>query len=138
MPPLVDDPSITNDAEIWRRIPFNPKQMVYLYDENRWRPSSGAFLDSSDDGPMSALLGDGDTIDRALSGKWSDPPGSWFIAALQAAEFRQDAQGIARDATPEDANHLLVFGRKTRPRMRRWAEHARWVAGQTLPPPQTR
>ena len=135
MPPLGDDPSISNDAEIWRRVPFSPKQMVYLHEENRWRPSSGAFLDSSDDEPMSALLGDGDTLGRALSGKWSNPPGSWFIAALQAAEFRRDAQGIARQATPEDPNHLLVFGHKTRSRMRRWAECSRWVVGQALPPP---
>src|SRR5712691_2526399 len=128
--PLVNDSSISNDAEIWRRVPFSVRQMVYLREEKRWRPSSGAFLDSGEDDPMSALLGDGDTIERALAGKWSNPPGSWFIAALRAAEFRQDGQGITRDPTPEDSNHVLVFGRKRRPQMRRWAELACWVHGQ--------
>lgn len=72
---------------------------------------------------MSALLAREDTIDRATSGTWQ----GYLLAALPARSYRQEAQRIARDPTPEDPSHLQVIGNKTKARRRLWAESARWV-----------
>ena len=131
--PLVDAEDIGPDDEIWRRIPPAPgRQLTYEHDENRWRPSSAAFQDSDGpDDPLSALLGREDTAERALAGKWS----GFFLASVSAGLLRSHQQGIARGPTAEDANHLLIFGRKTHSRRQRWAKSARWIVGPDLPPP---
>jgi hypothetical protein len=129
---FVDANDVRNDDEIWRRIFPGRPQITYEHDEGRWRPSSAAFEDSDGpDDPMSALLAREGTVARALAGRWN----GWFLAELRAAVFRADEQGIARDPTPDDPNHLLVFGRKTSGRRRRWARSARWVVPPHLPPP---
>ena len=53
--PYRDDPTIANDAPLWRRIP----PWHFVFDENigKWRPSSAAFDDHPDGSPMSAVLG---------------------------------------------------------------------------------
>jgi hypothetical protein len=55
-----DDPSIPDDAELWRRIP----PWHFVDDENlrQIRPSSAAFEDDPDGSPMSVILG-GETRD---------------------------------------------------------------------------
>jgi hypothetical protein len=52
----VDDASIADGAELWRRIP----SWHFIYDENlgRMRPSTAAFEDHPNRSPMSVLLAD--------------------------------------------------------------------------------
>lgn len=119
--PPGDAPDVTDDDDIWRRIPRIPSHIVR--DHGRLRPTSAAFADHPDDGAMSALLAREDNPVRATSGLWE----GYLLAALPARVYRQEEQRIVRDPTPEDGSHLLVIGEKTRPRRRKWAESARWV-----------
>ena len=52
--PCPDDPTISDDADLWRRI--HPNWWVQERKTGRWRVSSQAFKDSSDNTPMSVIL----------------------------------------------------------------------------------
>lgn len=51
-----DDPTIPNDAELWRRI--HPVHIYYDKNKGRWRPSTAAFENHPNGSPMSVLLGE--------------------------------------------------------------------------------
>jgi hypothetical protein len=115
-----DDPTITNEDDLWRRI--HPTQVVS--DENRGiiRPSSAAFEDSSDGTPMSVLLAEGQDPIGAL--KKHD---GYWLAAITAGLARQCQQGVTRDPLIDELAHALVFGKKTKAVRQRFAREARWV-----------
>ena len=52
--PFVDDPTISDDEKLLRRI--RPDWFIPDYNLKRWRPSSAAFQDSPDKSPMSVHL----------------------------------------------------------------------------------
>jgi hypothetical protein len=124
MPPrYVDDPTIADTDDLWRRIP--PQQVVEDKNRGGFRPSSAAFHDSSD-GPMSVLLAKEDSPERALSGpQWA----KHFLAAIKAGLARQREQAICRDATEADPSHCLVFGKKTESTSRAFATSSVWIVG---------
>jgi hypothetical protein len=120
-----DDPSIPDEAELWRRIP----PWHFYFDEKlgRVRPSKAAFEDDGDGSPMSVTLaGEAGRPDDALVGH----PG-FALAAITAGLARSCGQRIVRDPTPNDPAHAVVIGRKTDSIKRRFAREARWVV---LPP----
>lgn len=120
---FVDDPTIADQDELWRRI--HPSQVVPDGNSGRLRISSGAFFDSSDGTPMSVCLGREDTPDRVLAAHRGD-----LLAALLAREVRDLAQGVHRAPTVEDPSHAFVFGKKTDGVRRKLAAaSARWVVG---------
>ena len=51
---LSDDASIAESARLLQRIP--PWHFVYDSNSQRWRPSSAAFDNDSDDTPMSVMI----------------------------------------------------------------------------------
>jgi hypothetical protein len=120
-PPYVDDPTIHDDVDLWRRIPKGQ----YVLDpkaETGLRPSSGAFDDSSD-GPMSASIADAERVPlEAASGGQSAG-----LVSISVRLLRSLGQGIVRDPTPEDLNHVLVFGPKPKSYRGKVAKAARWV-----------
>jgi hypothetical protein len=62
-----DDPTIPDDAELWRRIP--PWHFVDDGNLGQIRPSSAAFEDHPDGSPMSVLLAvEAGDPQRALAG----------------------------------------------------------------------
>lgn len=124
-----DDPTIPDEAELWRRI--HPKQ--WDRDENlgRVRPVSGAFDDPSDGSPMSVDLAEvhiqmGHGPEAALASHEG-----FALAAITAGLARECGLGVARQPLPENPAHAVVFGKKTPKTRRRLAKEARWV----VPPP---
>ena len=118
-----DDPTIPDEARLWRRIP----QWHFFRDDNlqRVRPASAAFDD--DDGPMSVTLADeAADPESVLTGH-----GGYGLAEITAGLARQCQQGIVRDPLSDNPAHGLVFGRKTSGVKRRLAKECRWV----VPPP---
>ena len=128
-PPYVDDPTISDDVVLLRRIPKGQ----YVSDpkaETGLRPSSGAFDDSSD-GPMSATIAS-TTRDpqAALSGLQAAG-----LATMSVGFLRSIGQGIVRDPRPEDPDHVLVFGPKPKSFGSRVAKAARWAVRPPDPAP---
>jgi hypothetical protein len=52
----VDDSSLADGVSLWRRIP--PWHLIYDSNRQGWRPSSAAFENDPDGGPMSVVVGD--------------------------------------------------------------------------------
>ena len=117
-----DDPTISDDAALWRRI--HPSWIVE--DENRSgvRVSSAAFDDSSDGSPMSVLL---EAVvretDRGVEGILSGFS-SHGLASFTAGCARGCNQGVARDPLPDEPAHAFVFGPKSKSNKRCLARRA--------------
>jgi hypothetical protein len=120
-----DDPTIPDDAELWRRIP----PWHFVHDEN-WeqiRPSSAAFEDDPDGSPMSVILGaEAGDPQRAIAGHQG-----FALASITAALARGLGLGVARDPHPDEPAHAVVFGKKNKRVSRTLARGCRWV----VPPP---
>jgi hypothetical protein len=120
-----DDPAITDDADLWRRI--HPTWAVP--DENRdcWRVSSAAFDDSPDGSPLSVLLASvvastGRTAEEVM--KRFD---GYALASITAGVARARGQAVASTPEPDELAHASVVGPKTKPNRRELAKAARWV-----------
>ena len=124
-----DDPTIPDEAEIWRRIP--PWHFYHDDTLGRMRPTKAAFDDDPDGEPMSAILATeaGDPT-AALAGHEG-----FALAAVTAGVARQCGLMIVRDPLPEEPAHVLIVGHKTAGIMRRLARAAQWVV---LPTPHAR
>lgn len=122
---LVDDATITDDAELWRRI--HSTWIVPDRNTGSVRLSSAAFDNSSDGTPTSVLLADlvretGRTAEDVIA-KFDQHA----LASITAGRARDCKQGVARDALPNEPAHAYVFGRKTKLLKRCLARHAEWV-----------
>jgi hypothetical protein len=124
----VDDASIADGAELWRRIP----SWHFIYDENlgRMRPSTAAFEDHPNRSPMSVLLADVIFRGGRDAASLVEAFPGFAIAAITAGVARSCQQGIAREPLEEEPAHAVIFGRKTDGVKKRLAKAARWV----LPP----
>lgn len=122
---LVDDATITDDSDLWRRI----NQFWVIRDENAGgvRVSSAAFDDSRDGSPTSILLA---TIVRESGRTEMDVLAGfdgYALANLRAGEARRCHQGVARDPLPDEPAHALLFGPKSKANKRCLACHATWI-----------
>ena len=122
---LVDDPSITNASELWRRV--NPKWIVPDENTGNVRVSSAAFDNSPDGSPTSVLLADvvretGRTARDVIAGF-----AGFALSSITAGEARSCRQGVARDPLPNEPAHAHLFGQKTKAVKRCLAQHAKWV-----------
>lgn len=127
----VDDCTILDEAELWRRIPLNCNWIVQDDNMGTLRVSSAAFNDSRDGSPLSVQLADvvtesGRTAEDVLAAY----PG-YTMAAITAGNARSNKQGVARTPTPDEPAHASVFGKKTGAVKSGLAKSARWV----IPPP---
>lgn len=125
LPAYVDDQTIPDHAELWRRI--HPNQFVLDKNSGQRRPSSAAFGDSSDQSSMSVYIGE----EVRKSGR--EPVAllqgheGFGLASITAGLARRCNQGIVRDPLPQEPAHGLIFGPKT-PRIRReLARNSEWV-----------
>jgi len=124
-PTLQDDQTITDSADLWRRIP--PWHFVFDENSGEVRPSSAAFDNDPDGSPMSVLLADlmvelkKAPLD-ALSGHES-----FALAAITAGLARANGQAVVRDPLPDEPTHALVAGLKTKSVRRKLARGAQWV-----------
>jgi len=117
LPP--DDKGITDDTELWRRIP--PDQMT---DDDQvpsgWRPSTGNF----DKYEMSVVIAAESVggLDGLLSG-WE----GFGVASFTAGEVRQLEFGVVRDPDPKLPGHALVVGNKSHGKRNRLARLCRLI-----------
>ena len=123
---FVDDPTVSNDSSLWRRIP----PWHFVMDENlgRIRPSSAAF----DDDEMSVVLAaelhaSGRVAEDVLSG-YSE----FAIASITAGLARSKQQLVVRDPIVDEPAHALVCGKKTSAVKKAFSRESLWV----LLPPQ--
>ncbi len=120
--------NIGPDTKVWRRIPPHhfPKK------PRQDRPDSAAFDDDSLDEPMSVVI--------ARSGR--DPydilrgHDGFGVVALTVAELEAAGQELRADPLPEEPDHALVVGNKSKGQRRRMASSATWVVRppQAYPP----
>src|SRR5438876_11908353 len=94
-----DDPTIPDEAELWRRIP----PWHFVKDENlgQIRPSKAAFDNHPNGSPMSVVLADvvvetGRGPDAVLAGHRG-----FALAAITAGLARGGQEGVAREALPQ-------------------------------------
>ncbi len=123
--PYIDDPTIGNDAPLWRRVP--PRHFVFDDNLGNWRPSTAAFEDHPDGSPMSVVLGQeildgGRTADSVLEGH-----DGFGLVSFLAELARAEGQGIVRKPLAEEPAHAEVFGKKTRAVKKAFAKNCKWV-----------
>jgi hypothetical protein len=122
-----DDPTIPDDAELWRRIP--PWHFVDDGNLGQIRPSSAAFEDDPSGSPMSVILGgEAGDLQRALAGHEG-----FALASITAALARGLGLGVARNPRPDEPAHAVVFGRKNKRISRRLAMGCRWIVPPSTP-----
>jgi hypothetical protein len=125
-----DDPTIADEAPIWRRIP--PWHVVFDENSRRFRPSSAAFEDHPNGTPMSVLLGEevlnsGRSPESVLTA-YED----FSLVSFSAQLAREIGQGIIRKPIPDEPAHAEVFGKKTASVKKAFSRRCEWV----LPPPK--
>ena len=122
-----DDPTIPDDAELWRRIP--PWHFVPDENSGQIRPSSATFEDHPDGSPMSVLLAtEAGDPQHTLAGHQA-----FALASITAALARGLGLGVARAPLTDEPAHAVVFGRKNKRVSRRLALGSRWI----IPPPHS-
>jgi hypothetical protein len=124
-----DDPTISDDFTLWRRI--HPDWIVPDNNAGSLRVSSAAFADSPDGTPMSVLLSE---VVRATGRGERDVLlgfDGYALASITAGQARQCQQGIARSPLPTEPAHAHVCGLKSKPLKRCMARCAVWA----IPPP---
>ena len=129
MDAYTDDPTVRDDADLWRRIP--PWHFVADDNVDGVRPSSAAFEDHPDGSPMSVLLAEivAETGRRPVDVLAAH--GGYGLAAITAGLARESGQGVARKPRRDEPAHAEVFGKKPKSVRKKLAKGSEWV----LPPP---
>jgi hypothetical protein len=121
----VDDQTIENGAELWRRI--HPSWCVKDDNQGITRVSSAAFDDSEDGTPLSVLLA------SLVIESGRDPVdvledfASYSLASITAGLARSCGQRVMKTPEPYEAAHASVIGPKTKSIRRALARGAIWV-----------
>jgi len=125
--PLEDDKSISDNSQLWRRIP--PWHIVDDKNLGRKRISKAAFEDHPNGSPMSVVLGDEVlAASRQPSSVVAGHP-DFCLAAVSAGVARLLKQGISRRPLEEEPAHAEVFGNKTDSVRKGFAKAAVWIIG---------
>jgi hypothetical protein len=122
-----DDPTIPNEERLLRWIPCN----WVLWDENGAPSiSSAAFKDQELSVSFESVI---ISAGRQASDAMRPNPGS-ALAAITAGHARALEQKVARDPTPEEPAHGIVYGRKkNRGIGGKLRDGASWVVKPTRP-----
>lgn len=120
---ILDDPTIDDASELWRRIPpyhFYPDKIL-----KRTRPASAAFDDDPDGTPMSVVL--------VEKGRNKDPAKvlegheGFGLVSFSVGFARSLGQGVTREPSPHEPDHAHVFGKKTKGTKRKFAKKSKWI-----------
>ncbi len=122
-----DDTSISNEAELWRRIP--PRHLVPDKNRGGMRISKAAFDNHPNGTPMSVVLGDEILAAGREPSSVIDGHEGFYLASLTAGLARSLGQGVVRNPTPDEPAHAEVFGKKTDSTRKKLAKAATWVIG---------
>jgi hypothetical protein len=120
--PPVDDPSITDDQALWRRI--HPEQVVFDNNLNRRRPTSQAFNNTSGTSGMSVDIADETTVQDTLKGYPEH-----LLVEFEVRLARQLNQGVVREPLPDNPAHAEVMGKKKKSVQKGFYTGCRWVVG---------
>jgi len=125
---MPDDPTISDTAIIWRYV--SPQQTVLGKDGEGVLPSTGAFDDSSD--------GDPNVRDPCVRGTGSDVGGAEDVPgsggrSLHGGVSSQPRHGLERVPEPDEPDHVVVRGNKTKKVKKALKAAARWVVLGTRP-----
>jgi hypothetical protein len=123
--PYVDDPTISDDADLWRRI--FPKWKVLDANQGGYRVSSAAFYDSEDGTPLSLVLASGVRETGRTAQDIIKGYDGYGVAVIQAKVPRSRQQIVVRTPEPDEPAHLSVIGPKTDSNRKAMAKAARWV-----------
>jgi hypothetical protein len=126
--PLSDDPTVPDEAELWRRIP----PVLIITDSNHpggpvRRPSTGAFDNSSNEEAMSVFLAavvleTGRKPEDILAGLTN-----FGLVGFTAGLVRAHNQFVVRDPQPGEPAHAAVIGHKSKTLKKILAHTSRWV-----------
>lgn len=120
----VDDPTISNDDLLWRRI-VNQPDWVKRNPDGSWRVSSAAFIDRYT-GEVSVHLARLTTQEKALANRPDEG-----LAEISAGLPRSVDLIVVYDPTIDDSSHSLICPTKggtiSKSRARTLAEAARWL-----------
>src|SRR3712207_3468851 len=117
----VDDPTISDDDLLWRRVPDWPNFLDEDKTSGHYRVASSAFDDDADGDPMSVVLAAEATVESVLEGHAA------FCVVAFSAGFARRRQGqiIIRAPEEDQPAHARVVGRKTHGVRRAFARVAR-------------
>ena len=112
-----DDPSISNDSVVVRRIALSE----HIFDETigRRHPSSQAFMQSGRDGLVSVYLLSETTYETV-----AQAGSQRYLATVTVGALRENGLGIIRSPGPGGPGHCDITGRKTRGRLNNIARSA--------------
>ncbi len=119
---MPDDATIPDDAIVWRFV--SPHQIVTGKDGEGVQPSTGAFDDSSDGDPMSAVLASEGR--DAASIVPTTCPGAGVVA-FTAGYLRSLGLELERAPEPDEPDHIVVRGKKTKSVTKALKRAADWV-----------
>jgi hypothetical protein len=126
MPQREDDPSITDDEVLWRRI---IPSWIHREPGGKVRPGSVAFLDRLS-GELSVHIASLTTPEQALKDRPDDS-----LVAIPAGYPRSLGFAIVRDPKPDDPSHALICPSPKGARASKLAEKATWVVFRGGPSP---
>lgn len=120
----VNDPSISDEADLWRRI--SPEWIILDENLGRQRVTSKAFQNLEGDN-LSVLLEQivretGRTADDVLENL-----SGYSLAAVTAGQARALGQGVVRAPEPDEPAHCHMVGKKGKGTRKKLASAARWV-----------
>ncbi len=109
---VLDDLTIQNDDDLWRRIP----PWHFVSDENlgRRRPSGAAFEDGRDGSSMSVVIARVAAENERSADDVLEGHDDFALAAVTAGLARECRQIIVRNPLPQEPAHGLVVGNKTK------------------------
>lgn len=124
-PHPLDDPSVEDDHDIWRRV--HPSQIVYDSNLQRSRATSGAFQDSGDGSPTSVLIAkmvleSGRSATDVLTGIVGEG-----VVRIAAGDAREKGILIHIEEDDGEKAHAYLVGKKTRSVQNHLAGKAVWV-----------
>src|SRR4029077_15880967 len=116
-----DDPSIPDDAVLWRRIP--PYHVIYDHNMGCERPTSDAFVDSPDT-PMSVAL----AAKCKDVGEFLEGHADFAVVSFTVGFARGLGQRVAADQRAGQPTwHVFVIGKKTDSVRKKFAKKFTWV-----------
>jgi hypothetical protein len=122
--PFVNDPTITDDDQLLRRVP----ECQWVEDgAGGWRPSSAAFNDIELSVDIASTL---HALNEPITAPLRGHDG-YALVAISAGLARQHDQAVCRDPLHTNPAHGIVYGKKTNGTRKQLAKNSAWV----VPPP---
>ena len=121
-----DDPSISDDDSVYRRI--SADWIVFSENTQGFRLSTQAFRQGGADGLVSVYLAS-ETSPSAVMSEGRQP----YLAEVGVGTIRDLGLGVVRSPATGGPGHCDITGRKTRGVLNRLIKQTRWVDGYAPP-----